>query len=97
LAISAFVSVCTGPPDHLPSIALGSVFLLCVERTVALFAVCLLLVVVLVEAWRGNLPMEISGRGVKYERLRAETKEGLEALVEAIIEERRAREKATKP
>jgi hypothetical protein len=67
-------------------------FLLFVERTVALFAGCLLLVVILVEAWRGNLPIEISGRGVKYERLRQETQQGLEGLLEAVAEERRARE-----
>ena len=91
LGISAFISICTGRPSDMPSIALGSSFLLYVERTVALFAGCLLLVVILVEAWRGNLPVEISGRGVKYERLKEETKEGFKALVEAILKEREAR------
>lgn len=104
LAVSIFISICAGVPTNIPSVALGSSFLLYVERAIALFAGSLLIVVILVEAWRGNLPVEMSGRGLKYDRLKEdslqgveETKRALQALAEAILEERKAREEATKP
>jgi hypothetical protein len=39
---------------------------LVVERTVALFVAWMLALVVLAESCRGQLPLEISGRGVRY-------------------------------
>jgi hypothetical protein len=92
LIACVLVGILAGRPAKLPAVALDSALLLYLERAVALFAGGLLLVVVVVEAWRGNLPTEISGRGVKYERLKEETKQGLQGLVEAIAEERKARE-----
>jgi len=59
------------------------------ERAIALFAGGLLAAVVVIEAWRGNLPTEISGRGVKYERLKDETRDALDALITAVAEDRR--------
>lgn len=55
-------------PDaaSLPGIALGSQTILVVERAVVLFAAWLLWLVVLAQALRGRLPVEISGRGVRY-------------------------------
>ncbi|HYI99274.1 MAG TPA: hypothetical protein VEX36_06305 [Thermoleophilaceae bacterium] len=54
-------------PDHgLPGVALGSTLVLSAERVGVLFAVWLLVVVVIAQAWRGQLPTEVSGRGVKY-------------------------------
>lgn len=46
--------------------ALGSRVVLIAERTALLLAVWLFLVVVGSEAWKGRLPVEVSGRGVKY-------------------------------
>lgn len=72
LVVSAVAGVTIEPPPGgLPGVALGSAELLTLERTVALFAGWMVLVVVVVEAWRGRLPLEISGRGVRYAELPA--------------------------
>jgi len=68
LAVSGLVNIwgespATGP---LPSIALGSQALLVAERSVAFFAIWMLVLVVSVQALEGRLPIEISGRGVRY-------------------------------
>jgi hypothetical protein len=55
------------PADQeLPGMALGSPVVLVAERTAVLFAVWLSGITVATEAWRGRLPVEVSGRGVKY-------------------------------
>ena len=54
-------------PDHgLPGVALGSTLVLSAERVGVLFAVWLFVFVVIARAWRGEMPTEVSGRGVKY-------------------------------
>jgi hypothetical protein len=50
----------------LPGVALGSQALLVAERGVAFFAIWLLVLVVVAQAFRGRLPIEVSGRGVRY-------------------------------
>jgi hypothetical protein len=52
--------------DDLPGIALGSELVLAVERSAALFVAWLLALVVVDRALMGQLPSEMSGRGVKY-------------------------------
>jgi hypothetical protein len=52
--------------EALPGVALGSQTLLVAERTVAFFAIWLLVLVVSAEAFGGRLPIEVSGRGVRY-------------------------------
>jgi hypothetical protein len=47
-------------------IALGSEALLAVERTAAFFVAWMLALMILAESCRGRLPLEISGRGVRY-------------------------------
>lgn len=95
LLVACFlISILAGHPSQMPAVALGSSLLLYMERAIAFFAGGLLLMVILVEAWKGNLPIEISGRGLKYERFKQETTQGLEGLVEAIAEERKERQKA---
>ena len=59
-----------------PSVALGSELVLAVQRVIFLFAAWLLIVVVLVRASQGLLPVEVSGRGVRYADT-AETQFGL--------------------
>jgi hypothetical protein len=54
------------PSGKLPGVALGSEEVLVVERTVALFAAWILVLVVVTQGLGGKLPTEISGRGVKY-------------------------------
>ncbi len=46
--------------------ALGSEAVLVAERTALLFAVWLAALVIALQAWRGHLPVEVSGQGVKY-------------------------------
>jgi hypothetical protein len=68
-------SAMTGSPSgSLPGVALGSAPLLFVERSVAFFAAWMLCLVIVVQALRGHLPTEISGRGVRYANA-----EGMEA------------------
>jgi hypothetical protein len=82
---AAVAAVLISTPAKLPGAALGSVLVLRVEWAVALFAALLLLTVVLLRAWQGLLPSEISGRGVKYadaDKTQAAVNESAEALDE---------------
>lgn len=67
LALSALLNLwIDAPRGGLPGIALGSEALLAVERTAAFFLAWMLALVMLAESCRGRLPLEISGRGVRY-------------------------------
>lgn len=60
-------SVAAGvPAGSLPGVALGSEVLLLAERTAALFGTWMLIAVVVIRALKDQLPVEISGRGVRY-------------------------------
>ena len=86
LALALGASLVTGMPEKLPGVALGSPVVLHAERVVAIFAAALLVLVVLVRAFQGMLPTELSGRGVKYaqreatEEIRDATATALEGL-----------------
>ncbi len=71
LFASITASLLAGAPVDLPGVALGSVVLLHAERAAALFAAILLALIVVSRAVAGELPYEISGRGVKYEERHA--------------------------
>lgn len=92
LAVALAGSLAGGIPKSLPGVALGSPALLYAERTVAFFAALLLALVVLVRAFQGRLPSELSGRGVKYaereatEEIRDTTATALEGLEVAYRE-----------
>ena len=68
LAVSGLANLWIDRPGEgtLPGVALGSETVLIVERVLALFAAWLLVLVVIAQASRGRLPIEISGRGVRY-------------------------------
>ncbi len=68
LAASGLVNVWIEAPREgaLPGVALGSQALLVAERGVAFFAIWLLVLVVSAQALQGRLPLEISGRGLRY-------------------------------
>lgn len=67
LALCAWAGVDADTPgDRLPGVALGSTTVLQAERAAVLFAAWLFVFVVVTQAWRGQLPTELSGRGVKY-------------------------------
>lgn len=54
------------PTEDLPGIALEAKAILVVERIAVLFGAWLLVQVVLARALLGDLPVEISGRGIRY-------------------------------
>ncbi len=64
IAGSLAVALAGDPPMVLPGIALGSTALLYVEKATACFSSYLLVLVVVVRAFAGDLPSEL--RGVKY-------------------------------
>jgi len=76
------ITLLAGVPAKLPAVALGSDALLHVERAIALFVGYLAIAVVLVRSWEGQLPDEISGRGLKYaaRELKIETREAIAGL-----------------
>jgi hypothetical protein len=65
-ATSVYLATRAAVPDRLPGVALGSEELLVAERAAAIFAILFLGTLVLVRAIQGELPEELSGRGVKY-------------------------------
>jgi hypothetical protein len=56
----------TGTPKRVPDIALDSALLFHLERTVALLAGFLVVLVTITRAWSGELPAELSTQGLKY-------------------------------
>jgi hypothetical protein len=67
-AITAIVAaLLIDVPDPLPSVALGSKWILYGVRALALFYGILLVVVPVLRSLRGQLPIELSLRGAKYE------------------------------
>jgi hypothetical protein len=65
-SIIAAVFLIELPADGLPGIALGSEAILVIQRIALLFGVWLLGLVVIARALVGELPIEISGRGLRY-------------------------------
>lgn len=66
VAFVASVQPPVSTDEQLPGVALGSPTLLLVERAIAFFFGWLVLLVVSAHALRGRLPIEISGRGLRY-------------------------------
>jgi hypothetical protein len=65
--VAAFLMGIALPTSHdLPALALGNRELLWLERTLVLFYGFLLLVVPVVRALQGELPIELSTRGARY-------------------------------
>jgi len=86
LVLAVGASLVSGIPESLPGVALGSSVTLHAERAAVFFVGLLLALVVLVRAFQGRLPSELSGRGVKYadrqgtEQIRDTTATALEQL-----------------
>lgn len=59
-------SALAGTPARLPGVALSSSALFHLERTVAFVAGYVSLIVIVVRAWSGHLPVELSTQGFKY-------------------------------
>jgi amino acid transporter len=91
LAVTLALAVSfTNGTDKLPGIALGSPLVLHLERAAAMLGVLLLVFTVLVYAWKGILPSEISPRGVSY----ADAKDKTEATLKALEDATRSSTKA---
>jgi division protein CdvB (Snf7/Vps24/ESCRT-III family) len=75
-------------PKVLPDYALGNLWILRGERALAIL---LLLVILLTVIWRGviegQLPLEISREGLKYEAAKALIQKGTETATGAVAEE----------
>src|SRR5262245_57835548 len=66
VVVSVMGSLLTTTPRPLPGVALGSIPLLHVLRSLIFFAAGLAVLVVLRRAWEGQLPSEMSTSGLKY-------------------------------
>lgn len=66
LVVAVVAGVAAGVDRPYPDYALGSGLLLVLVRLVAIWAAALFVLVVGDQALRGRLPIEISGRGVRY-------------------------------
>jgi hypothetical protein len=66
IALAVVVTLVVGPPATLPDVALESTVLFYFERALVLVLGLLILLVVLAQAAKGNLPSEISNSGVKF-------------------------------
>jgi hypothetical protein len=86
LVLALVLGFVGGHADPLPGAALGSPLVLHLERSVAIFAGLFLGLLVVSHAFRGELPTELSGRGVTYasrdgvDALRSELRETLAEL-----------------
>jgi hypothetical protein len=80
---AVILGVASEAPVNLPGIALGSTALLLAERMVALFAIWMAIAVVVIRAFRNQIPVEISGRGVRYAE--AEDVEAKSTSTEGIL------------
>jgi hypothetical protein len=63
---AAVVTAVTGAPHRLPDLALDSSVLFHLERVVALLAGYMTIVMLVIRAWSGQLPTELSAQGLKY-------------------------------
>jgi hypothetical protein len=64
--VGAMVLSASAGTSNVPGVALGSVVLLVAERTAVLFGIWMAMVVMVVRTFRNQLPIEISGRGIRY-------------------------------
>ena len=74
------VSAIEGAPRALPGVALGSAVMLHAERSLAFVVIAIALLSVLVRAARGDLPVELSSSGLRYEA------EAADATADAVDE-----------
>lgn len=87
LVATTVVTIEAGTPARLPDVALSSAVLFHVERTVALLAGSVAVLLIASRAWRGELPLEIGSQGLKY------SDAGLDGLKEEALRAREERGK----
>ena len=84
LAAAIAIGLLLATPKPLPAAALGSRWILVALRTLALFYGFLLIFVPLVRSFRGDLPIELSLRGARYEEAAAAS-DALDALAAQVV------------
>jgi hypothetical protein len=88
-AAAVVITILTGTPRKLPDVALSSPVLLHLERVLTFLGACVVVLVLLVRAWNGQLPIEMSMQGVKY---RADpATEASDRLLSELVEDSRER------
>jgi hypothetical protein len=80
---------------HLPGVALGTTWLLYGLRALAIFYGLLLLVVPLLRALKGELPVELSMRGARYEESATASKTVEQLMLRVTAAEARIEEVGT--
>src|SRR4051812_26685322 len=86
---AALATVATGTPGRLPDIALTSSLLFHLERGLALVAGYLAVLVVISRGWNGQLPIELSARGLRYaSEVTAKNLEAIEEEMSRAADER---------
>ena len=66
LTAASAVTLMQGTPGALPAVALGSEVLFHLERAAALLAALMVILVMIIRAARGELPVELSTQGLRY-------------------------------
>jgi hypothetical protein len=64
--VAAVMTGATGAPARLPDVALSSAVLFHLERALAFLAAYTAILVLVIRAWSGQLPSELSAQGLKY-------------------------------
>ncbi len=75
VAVAVMLTLIAGTPQSVPEVALGSSVLFHVERGLLILLPAFLVFVVLIRAWNGELPNEISREGFKYPTIDPKTVE----------------------
>ena len=88
VVVSIAMAILAGVPERLPAAALESTVILYALRAVAIFAALFLALLVIYRGLLGELPNELSGRGVRYadrdavDQLRSELSDAIARLQE---------------
>jgi hypothetical protein len=96
VAAAVALSFTDAIPGKLPGVALGSPAILRLERIAAAMAVLLVAFTLVIRAFQGDLPVELSGRGVKWtprettERIQGETAIAVQEIRQSVSDLRDA-------
>jgi hypothetical protein len=79
-AALVFASLGAGAPERLPSVALGAVWLLHVERVVAGAIAISVVVAITLRTAHGQLPLKLGATSIEFESLKASAQDSLDYL-----------------
>jgi uncharacterized membrane protein YedE/YeeE len=89
-AIAALIAatLVVGSPEPLPSVALGAVWLLHVERVVAAALAISAIATLALRSAHGQLPLKFGATSIEFESLKATTNTGIDSLEELELQVR---------